>query len=58
MDIGTLRGLGSLMVFISFMGLLLWAFNGRRQSAFDEAAGLPFADEPGSHAPEEKTAGE
>ncbi len=45
MDIGTLRGLGTLLIFVAFIGLVFWAFNNKRKSSFDEAANLPFADE-------------
>ncbi|MGX5219248.1 MULTISPECIES: CcoQ/FixQ family Cbb3-type cytochrome c oxidase assembly chaperone [Pseudomonas] len=46
MEIGTIRGIGTAVVFIAFLGLLLWAYSSRRKSDFDEAANLPFADEP------------
>ncbi|WP_263264307.1 cbb3-type cytochrome c oxidase subunit 3 [Pseudomonas sp. RIT-PI-S] len=46
MDIGTLRGLGTLAVFLSFIGLIVWAWSKARKADFDEAAQLPFADEP------------
>ncbi|WP_213877684.1 cbb3-type cytochrome c oxidase subunit 3 [Pseudomonas sp. dw_358] len=46
MDIGTIRGLGTVVVFIAFIGLALWVFSGRRKSDFDEANLLPFADDP------------
>ena len=45
MDIGTLRGLGTAVVMIAFVGLLIWVF-GKRKKDFDEAANLPFADDP------------
>ncbi len=45
MDIGTLRGLGTLLIFVAFIGLVFWAYNSKRKSSFDEAANLPFADE-------------
>ena len=45
MDIGTLRGLGTALVLIAFVGLVLWAFSGKRKSGFGEAALLPFADD-------------
>ncbi|MDY7220115.1 cbb3-type cytochrome c oxidase subunit 3 [Denitrificimonas sp. JX-1] len=45
MDIGTLRGLGTLLIFVAFTGLLFWAYNSKRKASFDEAAQLPFADE-------------
>ena len=46
MDIGTLRGLGTLLVLIAFVSVTLWAYSGRNKSRFDEAANLPFADDP------------
>ncbi|MHA6196372.1 cbb3-type cytochrome oxidase subunit 3 [Pseudomonas wadenswilerensis] len=45
LDIGQLRGLGTLVVAIAFIGLSLWVFNRRRDREFAEAALLPFADE-------------
>ncbi len=48
MDIGTLRGLGTAIVLIAFIGMLIWAFSSKRKKSFDEAANLPFADEPES----------
>ncbi|AKX44491.1 cytochrome oxidase [Thiopseudomonas alkaliphila] len=44
MEIGTIRGLGTLIVFIAFVGLLYWVF-GKKKSSFEDAANLPFADE-------------
>lgn len=46
MDIGTIRGLGTLLVMLAFIGLLLWVFAPRRKRDFDEATLLPFADDP------------
>lgn len=45
-DIGTLRGLGTALIFSAFIGLLIWTFSNRRNAAFAEASRLPFADEP------------
>ncbi|MBV6290480.1 cbb3-type cytochrome oxidase subunit 3 [Pseudomonas aegrilactucae] len=45
LDIGQLRGLGTLLVAIAFIGLALWVFSGRRDREFAEASLLPFADE-------------
>ena len=45
-DAGTLRGLGTLVVAIAFIGLSLWVFNSRRNAKFEQARLLPFADEP------------
>lgn len=44
MDINTLRGLSTLLLLVGFVGLVFWAYSGRRKKGFDEAANLPFAD--------------
>ena len=54
MEIGTLRGLGTILVFVAFIGVVLWAYSSKRKSSFDEAANLPFADEPDAAARDEK----
>ncbi|MGE8333995.1 cbb3-type cytochrome oxidase subunit 3 [Pseudomonas laurylsulfatiphila] len=43
---GMIRGLGTVVVFVAFVGLTLWVFNSKRGPAFAEARLLPFADEP------------
>ncbi len=45
MDINDLRGLSTLFLMISFIGLCIWAYSSKRKKTFDEAANLPFADE-------------
>jgi len=45
MDINDLRGLSTLFLMISFIGLCIWAYSSKRKSNFDEAANIPFADE-------------
>ncbi|MDQ9436958.1 cbb3-type cytochrome c oxidase subunit 3, partial [Escherichia coli] len=37
MDIGMIRGLGTVVVMVAFVGLALWVFNPRRKKDFDEA---------------------
>ena len=46
MDIGTIRGIGTVLVMVAFVGVLLWAYGGKRKERFDEDALLPFADDP------------
>ncbi|HAB03362.1 MAG TPA: CcoQ/FixQ family Cbb3-type cytochrome c oxidase assembly chaperone [Pseudomonas sp.] len=46
MDIGMIRGLGTVVVMVAFVGLALWVFSPRRKKDFDEATQLPFADDP------------
>ena len=41
-----IRGLGTLVVMIAFIGLTLWVFSPRRKAEFDDATMLPFADDP------------
>ena len=35
----------TLVLFIMFIGIVLWAYSSRRKKEFDEAANLVFADE-------------
>ncbi|KAB2526179.1 cbb3-type cytochrome c oxidase subunit 3 [Pseudomonas sp. GXM4] len=46
MSAGLIRGLGTVVVFVAFIGLTLWVFNRKRTPEFAEARLLPFADEP------------
>ncbi|MCK9533738.1 MAG: cbb3-type cytochrome c oxidase subunit 3 [Pseudomonas sp.] len=46
MDIGTLRGLGTALILVAFIGLVFWAYSSKRNDSFTEAAMLPFSDEP------------
>ncbi len=45
MDINDLRGLSTLFMLVSFIGLCFWAYSKKRKPGFDEAAQLPFADD-------------
>jgi len=46
MSTGMIRGLGTLVVFVAFIGLTLWVFSSKRGPEFAQARLLPFADEP------------
>ncbi|MNL71897.1 Cbb3-type cytochrome oxidase component FixQ [compost metagenome] len=46
MSTGLIRGLGTVVVFVAFVGLTLWVFSSKRKTEFAEARLLPFADEP------------
>lgn len=54
---GMIRGLGTVVVFVAFVGLTLWVFNAKRSPAFAEARLLPFADEPQSDNQESSATG-
>ncbi len=45
MDINILRSLVTVISFLMFLGIVWWAWRGRRRSEFDEAQMLPFLEE-------------
>ncbi len=42
MDMTDLRIIATLATFVTFIGILLWAWSKRNKNNFDEAANLPF----------------
>ena len=44
-DINVWRSIITLLSLVLFIGLMVWTWNRKRQSAFDEAAQLPFLDD-------------
>jgi cytochrome c oxidase cbb3-type subunit 4 len=45
MTLEILRGLGTVLAFVAFIGICVWAYSSKRKSDFDAAAQLPFADD-------------
>lgn len=45
MDPAVVRAMGTLTLFLAFVGLCVWAWSPARKSRFDEASRLPFLDE-------------
>lgn len=45
MDISTIHSIWTLLLFVSFAGVVWWAYGKSRKSRFDEAANLIFDDE-------------
>jgi cytochrome c oxidase cbb3-type subunit 4 len=45
MDINDFRSLQTVLAFIAFIGIVIWAWGRKRKKPFDDAANLPFADE-------------
>jgi cytochrome c oxidase cbb3-type subunit 4 len=41
-DVNTLRSLSTLVSFIVFVGVIVWAFSRKNTADFDKAANLPF----------------
>ncbi len=52
MDINTIRGLATVVALIAFLSVVFWAYSSRRKGDFDEAASLPFVDDPEAGAPD------
>ena len=46
MDAGDWRGIFTIVMFVIFIGICVWAWSSRRNADFDEAAQLPLDDEP------------
>ena len=40
------QSLWTIVVMVTFLGIVAWAFSSKRKAAFDEAARVPFEDEP------------
>ena len=45
MDFTLFQSLWTIVVMVTFLGIVVWAFSSKRKAAFDEAARLPFEDE-------------
>ena len=41
-DVNTLRAMATVLSFITFIGIVVWAYSNRNAADFDEAAQLPF----------------
>ncbi|OAN17904.1 cytochrome-c oxidase [Photobacterium jeanii] len=54
MDIGIVHTIWTIILFVSFIGIVVWAYSKRQKARFDEAANLVFADEDNDAATREK----
>ncbi|MGD9255699.1 MAG: cbb3-type cytochrome c oxidase subunit 3 [Chromatiales bacterium] len=45
MDINDFRAWHTLVLFLAFIGIIVWAYSRGRKKSFDEAAHLPFEDD-------------
>ena len=52
MDFTLIQSLWSIVILVTFLGIVLWAYSGKRKTRFDAAARLPFDDEPAIGNPE------
>ena len=53
MDLDTLRSIVTVLSFATFIGIVFWAYSGRRKASFDQAAQSVFNEDDG----EEKARG-
>ncbi|MDT8429677.1 MAG: CcoQ/FixQ family Cbb3-type cytochrome c oxidase assembly chaperone [Pseudomonadales bacterium] len=52
MELTDLRSLATVLCAIGFAGVVFWAYHAANRKNFDEAAMLPFADDPDDDKPE------
>ena len=45
MDFTILQSAWTVVVMVTFLGIVVWAWSGKRKRDFDEAARLPFDDD-------------
>ena len=46
MDFTFFQSIWTIVIMVTFLGIVAWAYSGKRKKDFDEAARLPFDDEP------------
>jgi len=46
MSLTFFQSIWTIVVMVTFLGIVVWAYSGKRKADFDEAARLPFDDEP------------
>jgi len=52
MSFTLLQSIWTVVIMVTFLGIVAWAWSGKRKSSFDEAARLPFDEYPdGSRRP-------
>ena len=42
LDINILRSIATVVSFITFIGIVVWAYSSRNKATFDQASKLPF----------------
>ena len=45
MDANLIQVVWTLVVLVLFVGIVIWAWSGKRKQAFDEAANIPFNED-------------
>jgi cbb3-type cytochrome oxidase subunit 3 len=58
MDSGIIGAVWTLVSFITYIAISVWAYHPRRKEAFEAAARIPFDEDPGSGATGHPEAGD
>ena len=45
MDNSLIQSIWTIVVLIVFIGIVVWAWSGKRKARFDEAANIPFTED-------------
>ena len=45
MDLATLHSVWTIVVFVAFIGIVIWAWSSKRKRVFDEAARIPLDED-------------
>ncbi len=45
MDYSLIQSIWTIVVLVLFVGIVIWAWSGKRKARFDEAANIPFTEE-------------
>ncbi len=45
MDYSLIQAVWTIVVMVVFVGIVIWAYSGKRRQRFEEAAQIPFSDD-------------
>ena len=45
MDFSLIQSIWTVVVLVLFVGIVIWAWSGKRKQRFDEAANIPFMED-------------
>ena len=45
MDYSLIQSIWTVVVMVLFVGIVIWAWSGKRKQRFDEAANIPFSED-------------
>ncbi len=49
MDYGTIHSVWTVLMVITFIGIVVWAWSGKQRKTFEEAARMPLEDDIPAH---------